>query len=160
MTTQSHLLIKAEIAPLRLYAKIARNDRPRGFPMPDTEKITINMSAVDLGKVELLVQEGLYSNRTDFIRTAIRNQLDRHTLEIQQSVTRHSYVIGVLTYDLADLEKARSKGERLDLKVLGLLHIAKDVTPELAREVIVSIRLLGIFQASEAVKEALSDRMR
>jgi Arc/MetJ-type ribon-helix-helix transcriptional regulator len=115
---------------------------------------------VDLGKVELLVQEGLYSNRTDFIRTAIRNQLDRHTLEIQQSVTRHSYVIGVLTYDQADLEKARSKGKRLDLKVLGLLHIAKDVTPELAREVIVSIRLLGIFQASEAVKEALSDRMR
>jgi Arc/MetJ-type ribon-helix-helix transcriptional regulator len=128
--------------------------------MPETEKITINMSAVDLGKVDLLVQEGLYSNRTDFIRTAIRNQLDRHNLEIQQSVTRHSYVIGVLAYDQADLEKLRLKGERLKLNVIGFLHLASDITPELAGEVIESVQCRGIFQASEAVKAALADRMK
>jgi Arc/MetJ-type ribon-helix-helix transcriptional regulator len=128
--------------------------------MPETEKITINMSAVDLGKVELLVQEGLYSNRTDFIRTAIRNQLDRHNFEIQQSVIRHSYVIGALVYDKADLEKIKSKGEKLDLKVIGLLHLAKNITPELAREVIESVQLRGIFQASDAVKAALAERIK
>lgn len=128
--------------------------------MPESEKITINMSAVDLGKVDLLVQEGLYSNRTDFIRTAIRNQLDRHTLEIQQSVTRHSYVIGVLAYDHADLEKRKLKGEKLELKVIGFLHLAEDISPELAREVIASIQVRGILQASEAVKAALAERMR
>lgn len=128
--------------------------------MPETEKITINMSAVDLGKVDLLVQEGLYSNRTDFIRTAIRNQLDRHNLEIQQSVTRHSYVIGVLVYDKADLEKLKLKGEKLELNVIGFVHLASDITPELASEVIESVQCRGIFQASDAVRAALADRMK
>jgi Arc/MetJ-type ribon-helix-helix transcriptional regulator len=128
--------------------------------MPETEKITINMSAVDLGKVDLLVQEGLFSNRTDFIRTAIRNQLDKHNLEIQQSVTRHSYVIGMLVYDRTDLEKIKAKGEKLELKLIGYLSLANNISPELASEVIASIQLRGLFQASEAVKAALADRMK
>jgi Arc/MetJ-type ribon-helix-helix transcriptional regulator len=128
--------------------------------MSETEKITINMSAVDLGKVELLVQEGLYSNRTDFIRTAIRNQLDRHNFEIQQSVIRHSYVIGVLVFDKADFERTKSKGEQLDLKVIGLLRLDNDITPELASEVIASIQFRGIFQASDEVKSALAERIK
>ena len=128
--------------------------------MPETEKITINMSAVDLGKVDLLVQEGLYSNRTDFIRTAIRSQLDKHSLEIQQSITRHSYVIGVLVYDKDDLEKLKLKGEKLELKVIGFLHLANNISPELAREVITLIQIRGIVQASDAVKAALADRMK
>ena len=128
--------------------------------MADTEKITINMSAVDLGKVDLLVQEGLYSNRTDFIRTAIRSQLDKHNLEIQQSVTRNSYVIGVLVYDSSDLEKRKRKGEKIKMTVVGLLHLSDDITPELAREVIESIQVRGIFQASDQVKTALADRIK
>ena len=128
--------------------------------MADTEKITINMSAVDLGKVDLLVQEGLYSNRTDFIRTAIRSQLEKHNLEIQQSVTRNSYVIGVLVYDSSDLEKRKLKGEKIKMTIVGLLHLANDISPELAREVIESIQVRGIFQASDQVKAALADRTR
>ncbi len=128
--------------------------------MADTEKITINMSAVDLGKVDLLVQEGLYSNRTDFIRTAIRSQLEKHNIEIQQSVTRNSYVIGVLVYDSSDLEKRKQKGEKIKMTIVGLLHLANDISPELAREVIESIQVRGIFQASEQVKEALADRIK
>jgi Arc/MetJ-type ribon-helix-helix transcriptional regulator len=128
--------------------------------MADTEKITINMSAVDLGKVDLLVQEGLYSNRTDFIRTAIRSQLEKHNLEIQQSVTRNSYVIGVLVYDSSDLEKRKMKGEKIKMTVVGLLHLADNISPELAREVIESIQVRGIFQASDQVKAALADRIK
>jgi len=128
--------------------------------MADTEKITINMSAVDLGKVDLLVQEGMYSNRTDFIRTAIRSQLEKHNLEIQQSVTRNSYVIGVLVYDSSDLEKRKLKGEKIKMTIVGLLHLANDISPELAREVIESIQVRGIFQASDQVKAALADRTR
>ncbi len=128
--------------------------------MPDTEKITINMSAVDLGKIDLLVQEGLYSNRTDFIRTAIRSQLDKHNLEIQQSVTRNSYTIGVLVYNCADFEKFKSRGEKLNLILIGFLHLDNDISPELAREVVESIQVRGIFHASESVKAALADRMK
>ena len=128
--------------------------------MPETEKITINMSAVDLGKVDLLVQEGLYSNRTDFIRTAIRNQLDSHKLEIQQSVTRHAFAIGVILYDRADLERFKLKGEKLEAKVIGILRLADDISPELAQETVESITLRGVFQASDAVKAALADRMK
>jgi Arc/MetJ-type ribon-helix-helix transcriptional regulator len=128
--------------------------------MPETEKITINISAVDLGKIDLLVQEGLYSNRTDFIRTAYRNHLDKHNLEIQQSVTRHAYVIGVLVYDQSDFEKRKLKGEKIKLNLIGFLHLANNISPELAREVVESIQVRGIFQASEAVKAALADRMK
>jgi Arc/MetJ-type ribon-helix-helix transcriptional regulator len=128
--------------------------------MPDSEKITINMSAVDLGKVDLLVQEGLYSNRTDFIRTSIRSQLDKHNLEIQQSVQRNSYVIGALSYDRSDLEKRKCKDEKLTITILGLLHLHEDISAELAAEVIESIKLLGIFIASHEVKAALAGRMK
>ncbi len=128
--------------------------------MPDTEKITINMSAVDLGKVDLLVQEGLYSNRTDFIRTAIRNSLDKHNFEIQQSVARHSYVIGVLTYDRSDFEKAKQRGEKIKFSVMGLLHLQNNIPADLAAEVVESVQVRGIFIASDDVKQALADRMK
>lgn len=128
--------------------------------MSETEKITINMSAVDLGKVDLLVNEGLYSNRTDFIRTAIRSQLEKHTFEIQQSVTRHSSVIGVVTFNKVDLEKKKQKGKLLSLSVIGLLNLHDDIPAELALEVITEIKVRGIFQASPEVKAALADRMK
>jgi Arc/MetJ-type ribon-helix-helix transcriptional regulator len=132
----------------------------KGEIMADTEKITINMSAVDLGKVDLLVQEGLYSNRTDFIRTAIRSQLDKHNFEIQQSVTRNSYVIGALIYNNTDFEKWKLKGEKVKITIVGLLHLSNDVSPTLAAEVIESIQVRGIFQASDQVKAALADRIK
>ena len=128
--------------------------------MSDTEKITINMSAVDLGKVDLLVNEGLYSNRTDFIRTAIRSQLEKHTFEIQQSVTRHSFVIGVMSYNRADLEKRKQKGKKLSLSVIGMLQLHDDIPADLALEVIEEIKVRGMFNASDAVKAALTDRMK
>lgn len=128
--------------------------------MPDTEKITINMSAVDLGKVDLLVNEGLYSNRTDFIRTAIRSQLEKHTFEIQQSVTRHSSVIGVMSFNRADLEKRKQKGKKLSLSVIGVLNLQDDIPAALALEVIEEIKVRGIFNASDTVKAALAERMK
>ena len=128
--------------------------------MADTEKITINMSAVDLGKVDLLVSEGLYNNRTDFIRTGIRSQLEKHTFEIQQSVTRHSFVIGVVSFSKADLEKRKQKGKKLSLSVIGVLHLDDDIPVDLALEVIEEIKLRGMFNASEALKAALADRMK
>jgi len=128
--------------------------------MPDTEKITINMSAVDLGKIDLLVQESLYSNRTDFIRTAIRNLLDKHNFEIQQSVTRNSYVIGALIYDKSDFEKLRSKGVRIKMTIIGFLLLANDISAKLAGEVVESVQVRGIFHASDEVKAALADRMK
>lgn len=128
--------------------------------MPESEKITINLSAVDLGKIDLLVQEGLYANRSDLIRTAIRNQLDKHNLEIQQSVTRHAYTIGVLAYDKSDFEKYKAKGRKITIKVVGMLHLGKDISPVLARDVVESIQVRGIFHASEELKATLADRMK
>jgi Arc/MetJ-type ribon-helix-helix transcriptional regulator len=119
----------------------------------DTEKITINLGYVDLGHIDLLVQDGFYSNRTDFIRTAIRNQIERHADATRQSV-------GLRHFSRADLEAARAAGQRLDIRVLGLASIATDVTPELAQATIASISVLGALQASAAVKAALADRTR
>jgi Arc/MetJ-type ribon-helix-helix transcriptional regulator len=126
----------------------------------DSEKITINLGYVDLGHVDLLVQEGFYSNRTDFIRTAIRNQLDRHTDAMKQSVARHQLDLGLRQYGRADLEAVQAAGETLHIQVLGLAVIAPDVSPELARATIASIHVLGALHASAAVKAALADRIR
>jgi Arc/MetJ-type ribon-helix-helix transcriptional regulator len=126
--------------------------------MADTEKITINMTAVELGKIDLLVEQGHYSNRTDFIRSAIRSQLEKHTIEVQQAVTRNAYAIGAVVYSKADLEKYQAKGEKLKLSVMGLLHLQNDIPASLATEVIESVKVRGVFQASEAVKSALADR--
>jgi Arc/MetJ-type ribon-helix-helix transcriptional regulator len=125
---------------------------------PESEKITINLGYVDLGQIDLLVQEGFYSNRTDFIRTAIRNQLQRHEEAVKASATRKSLDLGLHTYTRARLEALRQAGQTIEINVLGLATIAPDVTPALARATISSVLVLGALQASPEVKAALADR--
>jgi Arc/MetJ-type ribon-helix-helix transcriptional regulator len=127
--------------------------------MADSEKITINMSVVDLGKVDLLVEEGFYSNRTDFIRTSIRNQLDRHSDEVKQSVTRKTMAVGVVGYGRKALEARQAAGEKVSAWVVGSLTIEDDVSAELALETIESIKVYGVLKASDKVKNALGDRI-
>lgn len=138
---------------------MAKNDievRPR---VGETEKLTINLGVVDLGQIDLLVQEGFYSNRTDPIRTAIRNQLTVHAEEVKQTIARRTLLLGLQHLGRADLERALAAGEMLQIHVLGLARIADDVTPELARATIESVVVLGAFQASAAVRSALADRI-
>nr|WP_217523200.1 CopG family transcriptional regulator [Pleurocapsa sp. PCC 7327] len=125
----------------------------------ETEKITINLGFVDLGQIDLLVQEGFYSNRTDFIRTAIRNQLAIHAKTIEQTVARKTLVLGLQHYTRQDLEAVRATGQKLQIKVLGLAIVADDVSPELALATIDSLVVLGAFRASAEVKAALADRI-
>jgi Arc/MetJ-type ribon-helix-helix transcriptional regulator len=125
----------------------------------DSEKITINLGYVDLGRIDLLVQEGFYSNRTDFIRTAIRTQLGTHADTVRQTLDRHTLELGLRDYTRADLETVRKAGEMLHIKVVGLARIAPDVTPELALATIGSITVLGALQASPEIKSALTDRI-
>lgn len=125
----------------------------------DTEKITINLGYVDLGQIDLLVQEGFYSNRTDFIRTAIRNQLTQHAQVVQQTVVRKTLELGLRHYSKQDLETVKKAGEQLSIQVVGLATIASDVSPELALETIAAITVLGVLQASPEVKAALASRI-
>lgn len=138
---------------------MARSDveaRPR---VGETEKLTINLGVVDLGQIDLLVQEGFYSNRTDLIRTAIRNQLAVHAEAVKRTIARRTLVLGLQHFSRADLERALAAGEMLQIQVLGLARIADDVSPELARATIESVVVLGAFQASAAVRSALADRI-
>lgn len=132
---------------------------PRPRAVADSEKITINLGVVDLGQIDLLVQEGFYSNRTDLIRTAIRNQLASHGEVLRHTVARRTLVMGLQEYGRRELEAARDAGERLRIQALGLVRIADDVTPELALETIESITVLGALQASPKVKAALAGRI-
>ena len=129
------------------------------FRPKDSEKITINLGFVDLGHIDLLVQEGFYSNRTDFIRGAIRNQLDRQNDAVKQSIARRHLDLGMRQYSRKDLEAAQRAGQMIHIQVLGLAVIAADVSPELARKTIASIHVLGALQATPDVKAALSDRI-
>ena len=129
-------------------------------PKPgDSEKITINLGYVDLGHIDLMVRDGFYSNRTDFIRTAIRNQLERHRDTVNSSVFRKGLDLGLRPYTRSELEAVAAAGETLHIQVLGLATIAQDVSPELARTTIASVQVLGALHASPSVKAALSDRM-
>jgi Arc/MetJ-type ribon-helix-helix transcriptional regulator len=130
------------------------------MPEPDkTEKITINIGLVDLGQIDLLVREGFYANRTDFIRTAIRSQLATRAAAVEQTVARRTLVLGTQHFGRAELEELRASGQTVQIRVLGLATIADDVTPELALETIASVEVLGAFRASAAVKAALAPRI-
>jgi Arc/MetJ-type ribon-helix-helix transcriptional regulator len=139
---------------------MADNVRELRPKTPDTEKITVNLGYVDLGQIDLMVQEGFYSNRTDLIRTAIRNQIERHADVVKQSTIRKSMDLGLRNYSREDLEAARCASEMLHINVLGLATIAQDVTPDLARATIASVSVLGAFHATPAVKAALAGRTR
>lgn len=132
----------------------------RARPLAESEKMTINLGVVDLGQIDLLVQEGFYSNRSDFIRTAIRNQLTVHAEVLRQTVARRTLVLGLQDYTREDLETVRAAGKRLRIQALGLVRIAADVSPELARDTIESIVVLGVLQASAEVKAALAHRIQ
>ena len=125
----------------------------------ETEKMTVNVGVVDLGHVDLLVQEGFYSNRSDLVRTALRNQLALHSDAVKQTVARRTLMVGLQHYSRADLERVLAAGERLQVQVVGLARIADDVPPELASAAIESVTVLGAFQASPAVRRALSGRI-
>lgn len=128
--------------------------------MADTEKITINLGVVDLGKIDLLVEQGFFTNRTDFIRTAIRHHLDKHDTQLQETITRNNFAVGIMIFTTSGLQKRLEKGEMLDIMVVGMFVLSEGITPELARNTINSIKVLGIFEASKEVKEALADRIR
>ena len=130
--------------------------------MPDvdrSEKITINVGLVDLGEIDLLVSEGFFANRTDFIRTAIRRQLESRSDAVEATVARRELVLGVENYSRHALEQVRDSGRMVELRVLGLASIAEDVSPELARATIARVEVLGAFRASPAVKAALASRI-
>ena len=128
--------------------------------MPDTEKITINLSAVDLGRIDLLVEEGFYSNRTDFIRTAIRKEIEVHREVVEKSVNRRSMALGVVVHTRRSLEECEKKRQRLAINVVGGVHLSRDIPPGLARRTISSLKVHGVLRASQAVKDALADRMK
>jgi len=127
--------------------------------MTDTEKITINIGSVDLGRIDLLVKEGFYSNRADLIRTAIRNQLERQSNTVDSIKSRKSMVIGTQIYANRDLMAKKEENEMVNIRVVGMLILADDITPQLALETIQSITVHGVFKAPEDVKEALKDRI-
>ena len=125
----------------------------------ETEKMTINLGVVDLGQIDLLVQEGFYSNRSDLVRTAVRNQLASHSDVLRQTVTRRTLTLGLQQFGKADLERLEAAGERVRIQVVGLARIAADVPPALARATIESVAVLGSFDASPQVRRALADRI-
>lgn len=127
--------------------------------MSTSEKITINLEPVDLGKIDLLVQQGFYATRTDLIKHAIRRLLDEHKDAINEQVQRHNFVMGIVSYNRADLERKRAKGERLTVTVIGQLHLSQDITPELADAVFGEIRLVGSLRAPDAVCDRLKDKI-
>jgi Arc/MetJ-type ribon-helix-helix transcriptional regulator len=151
--------VVGEVAEIRVHCDDHPPDRKGDGQLSETEKITINLGPVDLGRIDLLVEQGIYSNRTDLIRTAIRNQLDRHEPVIQDVTTRQSYSIGVIVYGRGDLESLRAKGKKLSVHIVGMLTLTNSVTPELALATIESISIRGKLIAPKAVREALGDRI-
>ncbi|HEV7478911.1 MAG TPA: CopG family transcriptional regulator [Roseiarcus sp.] len=135
------------------------SNRPQSVKLPDSEKLTLNLGFVDLGSIDLLVRDGFYSNRSDFIRTAIRNQLAIHADTAKKAASRLTLDLGLRTFARKDLEEIQAAGERLKIRVLGLVVIADDVTPDLARATIESITVLGALHASPEIKAALADRL-
>lgn len=159
-----HVLFVAVYHPYTIHTDVkwrSRVPKTNAIPtrIPDSEKITINLGFVDLGQIELLVREGFYSNRSDFIRTAIRNQIERHADSVRQIVVRKSVDLGLRHITRDELVEVQAAGEMLDIRVLGLVVIAQDVTPDLARDTISALSVLGTLHAPQAVEAALANRL-
>ena len=129
------------------------------MPLPDTEKVSVNLGLVDLGQIDLLVEQGFYSNRTDFIKTAVRNQLQPHTATLQQQFEAQSLLLGISVFSRQALERFKSKGKMIKIRVVGIVVIGEDVTPQLALDTIKVIKVLGALRASDEVRAALADRI-
>ena len=127
--------------------------------MPETEKLTVNLTPVDLGRIEVLVEQGFYANRAEFIRTAINQQLEKHAENVREASARQGLVVGAMSFGRAELEVYRKRGKKLAVKVVGYLSISPDVTPALAAQVVESLTVRGVFRASPEVKAALGDRL-
>lgn len=127
--------------------------------MPDTEKLTVNLTPVDLGRIEVLVEQGFYANRSEFIRTAINQQLEKHADNVREASARQGLVVGAMSFGRAELEAYRKRSKKLAVKVIGYLSISQDVPPALAAQVVESLTVRGVFRASPEVKEALADRI-
>ena len=127
--------------------------------MSDTEKITVNVGIVDLGRVDLLVQEGFYASRADFVRTAIRNQLESQKTAVDSITTRKDMVIGTMSFNRRELEQKLEDNEMINIKVIGMFILTDDITPQLALDTIQSVTVRGVFKAPEDVKNALKDRL-
>src|ERR1700742_773212 len=95
----------------------------------ESEKITINLGHVDLGHIDLLVRDGFYANRTDFIRTAIRNQVERHAEAARHSVSRRNLDLGLRHYSREELETAHAAQRPRDVGGTGLGGIAPSHHP-------------------------------
>jgi Arc/MetJ-type ribon-helix-helix transcriptional regulator len=125
----------------------------------DNEKITLDIPVVDLGQIDVLVEQGFYSNRADFFRISLRNQLDKYSEEVRQTITRRSYVVGIIRHGISSLQKVKEEGVKLDIRSVGMLIISEDVPVKLAQETINSIIVYGVFRASEDLKQTLADRI-
>jgi Arc/MetJ-type ribon-helix-helix transcriptional regulator len=126
--------------------------------MPETEKLTLNLTPVDLGQIELLVDQGFFANRAEFIRVAIHDLLEKHADRVKETSTRQALVIGALVYTRGMLEEMKRKKTRLAIRIVGYLSIDDDVPVSLARDVVESIKVYGIFHVTAEVKAALADR--
>jgi Arc/MetJ-type ribon-helix-helix transcriptional regulator len=137
----------------------ARPQTPLASNLASEQKITINLGCIDLGQIDLLVNEGFYSNRSEFIRAAIRENLREHADAVKEVTTRKSLVLGIHHFSKEQLLALRAGRETLQIRVLGLASIASDVTPKLATDTIESITVLGVLQASPEVRKALASRI-
>ena len=131
---------------------------PRGR-VAETEKITINLGAVDLGSIDLLVGEGFFSNRSDLIRTAVRNLLAAHRDIINGAVLRQDRTLGLRRITRAELEGLQQAGKRIRIGVVGLVVVDNDVPAALVEQTIAELSVLGSLQASPEVRRALAGRI-
>jgi Arc/MetJ-type ribon-helix-helix transcriptional regulator len=125
-----------------------------------TEKITININTIDLGHIDLLVNEGYYATRTEFIKTAVKKQLDRHEEDtkklIEQKAKHGDYElsIGVGGFTKSELERIIQKKEaKIKMIFIGLFITPKDVTLELLEQAVESIKVYGVCRCSQEIKD-------
>ena len=124
----------------------------------ETEKVCINLPAAELGKIDVLVAEGLFASRTDLIRSGIRSILDVHDDAVRR-VARTEARIGYQLLMRSELEAARNSRQKLTLFVVGVLRIQGSVTPDLADATIDRIRIFGTVRGPAEVLTRLEDRI-
>ena len=127
----------------------------------NSEKVSVNMNVGTLSQIDVLVDLGYYSNRSDFINQAVRQAIDQKQsiIENETSKQRESngdWFTGVCVITKDQLLIAKEKGKKLKIRGYGVVVIDNKLD-DLALEVIDSIDIKGKILASQKIKDTFSN---
>ena len=127
-----------------------------------SEKVSVNINTSTLSSIDLLIDHGYYSNRSDFINQALREGIQKHQKTLDRIIdakteangeSPNQWFIGVYGLEKREIDAAKSRGITMEIKGYGVLVIDAENDEEDLYPVIRSIKVKGKVVCQKRIKE-------